>query len=74
MISNSFCPFVLFAVTFTSSGSVSFIVGLASIVGVACGIYLITKASAKTHRIALLWIYAFAIVITTYKLFEMVLA
>lgn len=54
--------------------SVSFIVGLASIVGVACGIYLITKASAKTHRIALLWIYAFAIVITTYKLFEMVLA
>lgn len=43
-------------------------IGLSSIVGVSIGIYLIHKASAKIHRIALLWIYAFALIVTSVEL------
>ena len=50
--------------------SAAMLIGLASIIGVIIGIKLIAKSSANTHRIALLWIYCFAIVVTSIKIFE----
>lgn len=84
--SKKVVPLSLFFVIFSSvSGTLSlyhtqvisphlvgagFMIGLASIIGVAFGIYLIMKASAKVHRNALLWIYAFAIVVTSIKIIQ----
>ncbi|WP_304207723.1 sulfite exporter TauE/SafE family protein [Helicobacter canis] len=84
--SKKVVPLSLFFVVFSSAaGSLSLyqmdivdsrlfgaaiLIGLASIIGVSIGIKLITKASANTHRVALLWIYCFAIIATSIKIFE----
>ena len=44
--------------------SAAVLIGCCSIIGVASGIALIARASANTHRIALLCVYCFAIVMT----------
>lgn len=87
--SKKVVPLSLFFVVFSSvAGSISLhqmdivdsrlfsaavLIGLASIIGVSLGIKLIAKASANTHRVALLWIYCFAIIATSIKIFEKVL-
>lgn len=84
--SKKVVPLSLFFVVFSSAaGSLSLyqmdivdsrlfgaaiLIGLASIIGVSIGIKLIAKASANTHRVALLWIYCFAIIATSIKIFE----
>lgn len=45
-------------------------IGLASLVGVAVGIYLVGKVSSAFHRNALICIYVYAICLMSYKLGE----
>lgn len=45
-------------------------IGLASLVGVAVGIYLVGKVSSAFHRNALICIYVYAICLMSYKLVE----
>lgn len=49
-------------------------IGLASLVGVAVGIYLISKVSSAFHRNALICIYIYAICLMSYKLGEKIFA
>ena len=88
--SKKVVPLSLFFVIFSSvSGTISLYragvlsyevmqggltIGLASLVGVAVGIYVITKISSTFHRSALICIYVFAICVMIYKLGEKVFA
>lgn len=49
-------------------------IGLASLVGVAVGIYLVSKVSSSFHRNALICIYIYAICLMGYKLGEKIFA
>lgn len=49
-------------------------IGLASLVGVAVGIYLVSKVSSAFHRNALICIYIYAICLMGYKLGEKIFA
>lgn len=49
-------------------------IGLASLVGVAVGIYLVGKVSSAFHRNALICIYVYAICLMSYKLGEKIFA
>lgn len=49
-------------------------IGLASLVGVAVGIYLVSKVSSAFHRNALIGIYVYAICLMSYKLGEKIFA
>jgi len=82
--SKKVVPLSLFFVIFSSlSGSLSLYlagaihseliqigicIGLTSIVGVSIGIYLVGVVSNKTHRVALLLIYGFAIIVTSLEI------
>ncbi|TLD97266.1 sulfite exporter TauE/SafE family protein [Helicobacter jaachi] len=78
--SKKVVPISLFFIIFASiSGSLSLaahnlidfkagiILGIASMFGVAFGIYLISKITLKNHRYALIGIYAFSIALTLWK-------
>lgn len=78
--SKKVVPISLFFIIFASvSGSVSLashnlidfesglIIGISSMFGVACGIYLISKVTLSNHRYALISIYAFSIALTLWK-------
>lgn len=81
--SKKVVPISLFFIIFASiSGSLSLvahnlidfhagiIIGVCSMVGVALGIYLISKTSLKNHRFALLGIYTFSIIMTLWKIIQ----
>lgn len=53
--------------------SAAILIGLCSIIGVASGIALIARSSANTHRIALLGVYCFAIVMTGINIAQKIL-
>ena len=78
--SKKVVPISLFFIIFASvSGSISLaahdlidfqsglIVGLSSMFGVACGIYLMNKVTLSNHRYALIGIYALSIILTLWK-------